>query len=88
MKYRPLILLTFLSFSLLLFSKCNSKKAVELQVNEADKKVDVLVDGKLFTSYIYPDKIKNAEKNTPIPIVADIARTTKRSINAFAYNTS
>lgn len=58
MKYRPLILITILSCSLFLFSKCNSKKAVDLQVNETEKKVDILIDGKLFTSYIYPDKIK------------------------------
>ncbi|MGB6151941.1 MAG: PmoA family protein [Pricia sp.] len=31
---------------------------IDLKPNEAEKKVDVLVDGDLFTSYIYPDNIK------------------------------
>jgi len=31
---------------------------IELQTIDAEKKVDVMVDGKLFTSYIYPDIIK------------------------------
>ncbi|PID92290.1 MAG: hypothetical protein CSA96_03990 [Bacteroidetes bacterium] len=44
--------------SLLLISQCNNKAVLELKVNEAEKKVDVLVDGALFTSYIYPEQIK------------------------------
>ncbi|MDA0196278.1 MAG: PmoA family protein [Bacteroidetes bacterium] len=31
---------------------------IDLQVNEADKKVDVKIDGKLFTAYIYPYNVK------------------------------
>jgi hypothetical protein len=31
---------------------------VQLVPKPADKKIDVLIDGKLFTSYIYPDNIK------------------------------
>ncbi|MBT6762907.1 MAG: hypothetical protein HOA90_00070, partial [Prolixibacteraceae bacterium] len=31
---------------------------VELVAKTAEKKVDVLIDGKLFTSYIYPDNVK------------------------------
>jgi len=58
MKYSTLIFLTILSTSLLFFNACNNKQSVELQVNEAEKKVDVTIDGQLFTSYIYPDKIK------------------------------
>ncbi len=30
---------------------------IDLKVNDAEKKVDVMIDGKLFTSYIYPDNI-------------------------------
>jgi len=52
------MLLAALSSSLLLFSQCSSEANLDLKVNEAEKKVDVLVDGKLFTSYIYPDVIK------------------------------
>lgn len=58
MKYKAFMLLAALSSSLLLFSQCSSKPMIELQVNDAEKKVDVMVDGKLFTSYIYPDMIK------------------------------
>ncbi len=43
---------------MLLISQCSSEVAIDLQVNEAEKKVDVMVDGQLFTSYIYPDQIK------------------------------
>ncbi|NQU53760.1 MAG: PmoA family protein [Bacteroidetes bacterium] len=57
MKNRFLMLVTMLIGSLVLFSQCVDKTAVDLKVNEAEKKVDVLVDGKLFTSYIYPDNI-------------------------------
>lgn len=32
--------------------------AIDVKENQAEKKVDVLVDGELFTSYIYPDNIK------------------------------
>lgn len=58
MKYKTVVLMTVLSSSLLLFSKCSSQQAVDLQVNDAEKKVDVMIDGKLFTSYIYPDNVK------------------------------
>ena len=58
MKYKAFILLAALSGSMLLFSQCSSEPALDLKVNEAEKKVDVMVDGKLFTSYIYPDEIK------------------------------
>ncbi|MBT3384669.1 MAG: PmoA family protein [Prolixibacteraceae bacterium] len=57
MKYRIFISIIVLGSSLL-FCQCSDKKAVDLQVNEAEKKVDVTIDGKLFTSYIYPDNIK------------------------------
>jgi len=34
------------------------KDRIELVRNDAAKKVDVLIDGKLFTSYIYPDSLE------------------------------
>ncbi|KJF44352.1 hypothetical protein LH29_02280 [Draconibacterium sediminis] len=43
--------------SLLLFSNCNSQQTIDIKVDEAAKKIDVNIDGKLFTSYIYPDNI-------------------------------
>lgn len=36
----------------------NAQPKIQLVEKAADKKVDVLIDGKLFTSYIYPDNIK------------------------------
>ncbi len=51
------LLISFLSI-LILCSQCTSQIPVELQVNEQENKVDVMVDGKFFTSYIYPSKIK------------------------------
>lgn len=38
--------------------KVEAQKRIQLVRNDAEKKVDVLVDGKLFTSYIYPNTIK------------------------------
>jgi len=58
MRYKTFALLVALSSSMLLLSQSSSKPMVDLQVNEAEKKVDVMVDGKLFTAYIYPDNIK------------------------------
>ena len=58
MKYKAILFIAVLSCSMLLFSQCSNKPEVDLQVNDAEKKVDVMIDGKLFTSYIYPDNIK------------------------------
>jgi hypothetical protein len=44
-------------FTAILFCQCGNKQQIELKVSESDKKVDVLFDGQLFTSYIYPDNI-------------------------------
>ena len=58
-------------FSSINFMACSSKKSenanketveaqkkIQLIRNDAEKKVDVMIDGKLFTSYIYPNTIK------------------------------
>ncbi|MEN8229290.1 MAG: PmoA family protein [Bacteroidota bacterium] len=58
MKYRAIMLLAVLSSSIVLISQCNTEPQVDLKVNDAEKKVDVMVDGTLFTSYIYPEMIK------------------------------
>lgn len=58
MKYNSIISLAILASSLLIFSQCNHKQPVDLLVNDAENKVDVMIDGKLFTSYIYPNNIK------------------------------
>ncbi len=38
--------------------KTNSKKKIQLLRNDAEKKVDVMINGELFTSYMYPNTIK------------------------------
>jgi len=62
--------------NLLLFTTCllflsqtilAKSPKVEFKNNEQDKKVEVFVDGKLFTAYIYPD---NMEKQSLYPIVS------------------
>ena len=40
------------------FSAATAQPKVELVSKSSEKKVDVLIGGKLFTSYIYPDNIK------------------------------
>ncbi len=47
-----------------------TKNHITLENNETDKKVDVLVDGKLFTSYLYSDDISVLKKTTLYPIIA------------------
>jgi hypothetical protein len=50
-------IMTVLISSLLLFCQCETVQTVDLLVNDAEKKVDVMVDGELFTSYIYPSNV-------------------------------
>lgn len=57
MKYNALILIIVMSSSTVLFGQKKNKEAIELKVSDSEKKVDVMVDGKLFTSYIYPENI-------------------------------
>jgi hypothetical protein len=53
-------IITVLISCMFIFIQCSNvqEQAIDLKENEAAKKVDVLFDGKLFTSYIYPDNIK------------------------------
>jgi len=51
------------------------KEKVEFKNNEKDKKVEVYIGGKLFTSYIYPD---NLEKQSLYPIVSASGKTITR----------
>lgn len=60
----------------LIFASCTENKdetmnnAIKLVNNEAEQKVDVLIDGEIFTSYMYSDKISVLKKTTLFPIVA------------------
>lgn len=58
-----ILLLSFVSFA-------QEKNKVEVVKNEKHKCVDVLVDGRLFTSYIYSDTIPVLKKTTLFPINA------------------
>ncbi|MFT7160678.1 MAG: hypothetical protein ACI9GZ_001854, partial [Bacteroidia bacterium] len=58
MKYKVILVVAVLLSSSTVFSQSKNKSEVKLNVNDADNKVDVMVDGKLFTSYIYPDNVK------------------------------
>lgn len=53
---RIILFIIFVSISCNAISQKTSH--VEIVSNEKMKKVDVLVDGQLFTSYIYPNEIK------------------------------
>ena len=58
MKYQLLFLIAAFTGGTALFGQSAKKPTIDLKTNEAEKKVDVLVDGELFTSYIYPDNVK------------------------------
>lgn len=58
LKYTAIILVATLCTTSLLFAQKKSNVSVDIKVSKADNKADVLVDGKLFTSYIYPNTIK------------------------------
>jgi len=69
-------------FMSLFYSSCSDKKKensekdkapqneIKLVDNKNDKKVDVLVDGKLFTSYLYTDQLSVLKKTTLYPIIS------------------
>lgn len=52
----------FLLLTLLLLSSCNANKNkqnsdIKIVTSQAERKVDILVDGKLFTSYCWPENV-------------------------------
>ncbi len=53
---RNYILLVAIFSSSMLFGQ--QKEMVQLNENSKERKVDVLIDGELFTSYIYPENVK------------------------------
>jgi hypothetical protein len=67
-------LFVFLLFSILVYaSSCGSQEnsglAVDVVDNQEKEQVEVLVDGKLFTAYLYTDKIAALKKTTLYPII-------------------
>ncbi|MDN3687946.1 PmoA family protein [Cyclobacterium jeungdonense] len=57
MKYQAILLILIMSSSTMLFGQKMKKEPIEIKVNEAEKKVDIMVGGDLFTTYMYPDNI-------------------------------
>ncbi|MCB0730311.1 MAG: PmoA family protein [Ignavibacteriae bacterium] len=63
-------------FLVLIFISCSDKKEDDLSnqisivKNDAEKKVDILIDGKLFTSYIYDQNISVLKKTVLYPLVS------------------
>ena len=66
------VMMLILSVSLLQAAK---SRKVEFKNKEQDKKVEVYVDGKFFTAYIYPD---NMEKQSLYPILSASGKTITR----------
>lgn len=69
------IVITFFLLVFIIMSCSKSEESVltneiKLVSNETEQKVDVLVDGKLFTSYLYTDKIADLKKTVLFPIIA------------------
>jgi hypothetical protein len=54
------------------------EEQITLVNSETDKKVDVLIDGNLFTSYLYSDDISVLKKTTLYPIIASNGETITR----------
>ncbi len=55
---QKVISLVILAFGLLSANVLQAQQVISLKENKAEKKVDVLIDGKPFTSYIYPENVK------------------------------
>jgi len=51
-------------------NKENSEPLVKVIPNEAQQRVDILVDGKAFTSYLYTDTIPDLKKPVLFPIIS------------------
>jgi hypothetical protein len=72
---KPKIIFSLILLSLIYVGCSENKESIltneiNLVHNDAEQKVDVLVDGKLFTSYLYTDKLSVLKKTVLTPIVA------------------
>jgi hypothetical protein len=65
-----IFLLTVLSIGCVDKSKKTNTLKVDVVTNEDEQQVDILVSGKLFTSYLYTDKISNLKKPVLFPVIA------------------
>ncbi len=77
MNARAISFLTVILFNIMALYACQEKKEkVEIDVDEANKKAEVLIDGQLFTSYIYPENIM---KPTLWPVISPAGNMVTRS---------
>ncbi len=77
MNARAISFLTVILFNIMAICACQEKKEkVEIDVDEANKKAEVLIDGQLFTSYIYPENIM---KPTLWPVISPAGNMVTRS---------
>lgn len=68
--------LTFIPILLLITSSfITSKEKVEFKNDPANKKIEVFIDGRFFTAFIYPD---NMEKQSLFPILSASGKTITR----------
>jgi len=67
------VVITLILFAV--FSQIASSQTVQFRNNDLEKKVDILIDGKFFTAYIYPD---NMEKQSLYPILSASGKTITR----------
>ncbi len=58
MKIKVFIVTAVLSISALMSAQHGNMQAIEVEIKDAEKKVDIRVGGELFTSYIYPENVK------------------------------
>ena len=76
MKHIKIFAILLLACCSLVFFQCGNKNRMDIKINETEKKVDVTIDGKLFTSYIYPDNVK---KPVLWPLMSDAGNMLTRS---------
>jgi hypothetical protein len=75
-KIRSILFFIFISFSFLLNAQSDSK--FKIVNNDPEKKIDILIDGKLFTSYLYSDEIPVLKKPVLFPIISAMGDTITR----------
>jgi hypothetical protein len=76
MKIRNRLISVAMFFTIILFYQCGNSQQIKLEVDDSEKKVDVLIDGQLFTSYIYPENVK---KPVLWPVVSPAGNILTRS---------
>src|SRR6056297_721186 len=76
MNFRNGLIAVAAFFTLTLFAKCGDKQQIEIDVKQSENKADVLIDGQLFTSYIYKE---NTMKPVLWPVISPEGNVLTRS---------